>query len=310
MPRYFKGSIIKHLQAVSFLAISGILLLGCGSGGGGGTDATNGAAPIASVAPAVSVGERLATLQGFVVADGLPTNAWFEYGTDALLTTRAATDSQPIGSGMDNVPINAQISGLAEGTKYYFRVCASNSKGEVKSDITSLTTASLGDPPLAATVAASAVGATLATLNGTVTPNGLATEAWFEYGTSSTLSTYTSTAHESVGAGAVSVSVDAALTGLTTGTTYYFRVVAENSQGIIPSNGILSFTPGAVPTVISLAATSVGATGATLNGNVTPNGLTTTAWFEYGTSSTLSTYTSTAEEPVGAGTTACWSTPH
>ena len=108
MPRYFKGSIIKHLQAVSVLAISGILLLGCGSGGGGGTHATNGAAPIASVAPAVSVGERLATLQGYVVADGLPTNAWFAYGTDASPPTSCshslANRSVP---GMDNVPINA-----------------------------------------------------------------------------------------------------------------------------------------------------------------------------------------------------------
>ena len=176
MSTYSKGAMIKHLQALSVLAISGILLLGCGSGGGGGTDATNGAAPIASVAPAVSVGERLATLQGYVVADGLPTNAWFEYGTDASLTTRSATASQPIGSGMDNVLIDAQISGLAEGTKYYFRVCASNAKGEVKSDITSLTTASLGDPPLAETAAASSVGANRATLNGSVTPNGLATK--------------------------------------------------------------------------------------------------------------------------------------
>ena len=46
-------------------------------------------------------------------------------------------------------------------------------------------------PPTPVVVTGSATGITNvgATLNGTVNPNGLATEAWFEWGTSPTLAT-------------------------------------------------------------------------------------------------------------------------
>jgi len=53
----------------------------------------------------------------------------------------------------------------------------------------------------------------------------------------------------------------------------------------------------------TLSATSVGATGATLNGNVTANGLSTTAWFEWGTDPTMATYSSTSTQAAGSGTT-------
>lgn len=60
--------------------------------------------------------------------------------------------------------------------------------------------------------------------------------------------------------------------------------------------------PVAAPTVSTLAVTSVVATGATLNGNVAPNGLPTECWFEYGTAPTLGTRDNTARAPVGSGT--------
>jgi CubicO group peptidase (beta-lactamase class C family) len=61
--------------------------------------------------------------------------------------------------------------------------------------------------------------------------------------------------------------------------------------------------PG-LPTVTTAAATGVTTSGAMLNGSVNPNGLTTTAWFEWGTSPTLATFTATASQAVGSGTTA------
>jgi hypothetical protein len=203
---------------------------------------------------------------------------------------------------MNQEQINVQVTGLAENTKYYFRVCASNSKGETESPIVSFTTSSLGSPPAVTTLAATSVGATAATLNGNVIANGLATNAWFEYGTDPTLASSTSTSSQSVGSGTTSQSVNAALTGLSTGTTYYYRVAASNGSGTTKGS-ILSFTPGAVPGVTTLAATSVGATAATLNGNVIANGLSTTAWFEWGTNSSLSSFTSTSSQSVGSGTT-------
>jgi lysophospholipase L1-like esterase len=92
----------------------------------------------------------------------------------------------------------------------------------------------------------------------------------------------------------------AALSGLSTGTTYSFRVAATNGSGTTRGS-VLSFTPGAAPTATTLPATSVGAAGATLNGNVTPNGLATTVWFEYGTDPSLAARATTASQDVGSG---------
>jgi uncharacterized protein YkwD len=74
-----------------------------------------------------------------------------------------------------------------------------------------------------------------------VTPNGLATTAWFEWGTDAALVTYSTTLSQSVGSGTTSVPVNAALPGLSTGTTYYYRVAANNATDT--SRGtVVSFT--------------------------------------------------------------------
>jgi sugar lactone lactonase YvrE len=78
----------------------------------------------------------------------------------------------------------------------------------------------------ATTVKANHITATGATLAGTVNPNGAATEYWFEYGTSTSYGTKTSTG--SAGSGTSDVAVSKALTGLTSGTTYHYRVVSKD----------------------------------------------------------------------------------
>jgi hypothetical protein len=57
-------------------------------------------------------------------------------------------------------------------------------------------------------------------------PNGLATNAWFEYSSYSSLSFHSSTSPQSVGSGTTSQPVNATLVGLSIGTTYYFRIAA------------------------------------------------------------------------------------
>ena len=87
--------------------------------------------------------------------------------------------------------------------------------------------------PAVFTGAASNTTYTTTDLNGTVNPNGLATTAHFEYGT--TTSYGTNTADQSIGSGSSTVPVSASLSGLTPGTTYHYRLVATNAGGT--SNG-------------------------------------------------------------------------
>lgn len=79
------------------------------------------------------------------------------------------------------------------------------------------------------TAPATQVTATSAVLNGTVIPNGLATNASFQWGL--TTSYGNSTTAQSIGSGTVSVAVSATLIGLTPNTLYNFRVVSTDAEG-------------------------------------------------------------------------------
>jgi hypothetical protein len=247
-----------------------------------------------------------ATLNGTVNPNGTATTAWFEWGADNTLASPTSTSPQSVGSGSADNVITQAITGLTPGTTYYFRVVASSSAGTVKGSIVSCTTAAPLTPPAAQTFAATSLSIVGATLNGSVIPNGLATDAWFVWGTDSLLvnpSTTHTTAHQAKGSGMTDVSVSESLTGLTAATTYYFKLVAQNAVGT--SNGeIGSFNTNSVaPTVSTNAATSITVSGATLNGSVNPNGLATAAWFEWGEDSTLATFDNTATQNIGSGLT-------
>jgi hypothetical protein len=84
-------------------------------------------------------------------------------------------------------------------------------------------------PPKVTTGNASNVVAGMAKLNGTVDPNGLESTAYFQYGTTTAYGQSTP-GHNAGGAeGAASLAAD--IGGLAPGTTYHFRILAENSAG-------------------------------------------------------------------------------
>jgi hypothetical protein len=87
--------------------------------------------------------------------------------------------------------------------------------------------------PNALTGAASGVGPTTATLNGTVNPNGLAASYHFVYGTTAAYGSATTAL--SAGSGTSPAAVSATLAGLAPNTTYHYQLLASNSVG--PSSG-------------------------------------------------------------------------
>lgn len=95
--------------------------------------------------------------------------------------------------------------------------------------------------PSAVTGPASRVGQTSAILNGTVDPKGLPTDYYFQYGTTGTYGLQTSPA--GAGSGSGNVGVHSTLTGLTKGTTYHYRLVAQNPSGTT-EGADQTFTPG------------------------------------------------------------------
>ena len=259
--------------------------------------------PTVTTTAATGVTASGAVLNGSVNPNGLATNAWFEWGTSPTLATFNTTATQGVGSGTTAQAVTATLSGLSAGTTYYYRVAASSSAGTSKGSIVSFLTTTTGPLPTVTTTAATGVTASGAVLNGSVNPNGLATNAWFEWGTSPTLATFTATATQAVGAGTTAQPVTAGLSALIAGTTYYYRAAASSSAGTSKGSIVSFSTTAPPPTVTTMAATGVTASGAVLNGSVNPNGLATNAWFEWGTSPTLATFNATATQGVGSGTT-------
>ncbi|MEA2299626.1 MAG: hypothetical protein QOE44_161 [Solirubrobacteraceae bacterium] len=152
--------------------------------------------------------------------------------------------------------------------------------------------------PVVATLGATSITPTTATLSGTVNPVGQATTYVFEYGTTTAYGQQTTPA-QGAGAGLTDVPATATLTGLTPATTYHFRVSATNASGTTPGND-QSFTTTGGPSAQTGAAAAIAPTTATLLGTVSPGGAAATYSFQYGT--TIAYGQQTPAQPAGSGT--------
>jgi len=180
--------------------------------------------PIVVTDSATEVTNTSARLNGAVNPQGSDTIAWFEWGTTNF---DFSTAPQSVGGGTMAVPISAGISGLIPVQTYRYRLLATNSAGFSIAGSTQFTTAG---PPSATTLTADSVTLTNAVLQAMVTPNGLPTTAWFEWG--ATTNYGVSTVAQSAGTNFASTNLSAALNGLMPGLEYHFRIVASNGCGL------------------------------------------------------------------------------
>ncbi|MEK7148511.1 MAG: hypothetical protein AAB770_01195 [Patescibacteria group bacterium] len=264
--------------------------------------------PTVSTNSASSVLQNSATLNGYVTSNGANVNTWFEWGTNYSLGNTTSN----VNYGNTATSFSNSLFNLNANTTYYYRAVAQNSQGTVQGSILSFTTSGqyvpppVPIPPYVSTNSASSVLQNSATLNGYVTSSGTNTSAWFEWGTSYSLGN--STSYNSYGTGAISF--NSSLYNLNPNTTYYYRAVAQSSYGIVYGS-ILSFTTtgqtyvpppvvfGFAPTASTLLATELTGTTAKLNGLVFTSGnLSSSAWFEWGVTSSLGNTTQTIN--VGA----------
>jgi hypothetical protein len=252
--------------------------------------------PQATTQPASGISGSNATLNASVIADGLLTTAYFEWGP----TTSYGNTTTPtgIGSGTSPIAVNAAVSGLLPGATYHFAILASNSVGTVSGADSSFTIPAMA--PAVTTLAASSITSASATANASVNPNGATTTVYFQWGTNTSYGSTSSST--SAGSGNSDVPIGIALGNLLPGTTYHFVVVASNNVGVVSGTDQSFTTLASAPVATSLAATGVAVSNATLNATVNPNGGTTTAYFVWGTTTS---YGNTAGQTnVGAGTTA------
>ena len=237
-----------------------------------------------------------ATLNGAVTfLGGEPSvPVFFKYGLDPSLGTFTRADA---GTLFSAGVFDADVS-VATGSMYYYQACATSSTGDVCGAIFSFVLFQEPCPTIdmsVATAPATSVTDTGATLNGAITDMGgeSSVPVFFKYGTDSTLGTFTLA---NAGTLSSATAFNAPVSGLMTGTRYYFQACGTGSTGDI-CGAILSFVPEVlvIPevSVVTAAPTSVTGTGATLNGAVTDIGLESSVgvFFQYGTDPGLGTFT-------------------
>jgi len=160
-------------------------------------------------------------------------------------------------------------------------------------------------PPIVVTEPATSVTGTTAVLNGTVNPNNLSVfDCEFEYGPTITYGSHASCSALG-GHGSTPLATDAGIFGLSPGSTYHFRLVAK-SEGGTGEGGDRTFKTAAAtaqpPTSVTVPASAVSETAATLNGTVNPNGASISACeIRYGLTPSYGSSTTCAV--AGAGST-------
>jgi hypothetical protein len=246
--------------------------------------------PSVETVAASSIAEKGATLNGKVNPNGAETKAYFEYGTTTSYGSKTAEVN--VGSGTTALEHSQAISGLSANTTYHYRIVATNASGSSQGADKTFTT--VAAPTVSFFLGGYGEGEEV-TVKGFVDPNGQSTTYQYEYGTKS--GSYTNVfpmPEGSAGSGYESVMVDQKIPGLTLGTTYYMRLSATNASGKAVSEEV-TYLSSKHPGIQIQPATVLSRTEAALGATIQPNESATKYWFEYGTTTSYGSKTTTKE---------------
>jgi hypothetical protein len=181
-------------------------------------------------APTVTTGSATvattsATLTASVDGNGGTLSACdFEWGT-----TTVSENSVSCSPGSGPQEVSATVSGLSPHTTYSFRIVATNEGGPSAGEEQTFTT--LAAAPTVSLDAAPSVTQTSAIVSATVNPNNESiTQCEIDYGPTTSYGSSVP-CEPSPGAGGLPVAVSTSLPNLSSGTTYYFCVIAANDAG-------------------------------------------------------------------------------
>ncbi len=190
----------------------------------------------------------------------------FQYGAcEDLESCPGVLETPPVQSPTYGaVGTTVEAGGLLAETVYHYRLVADNEhevsgklEGGEAVSATGVFTTAPGPAVGAQTGAATAVGATTATVSGTVSPDGQAATYTFEVGLYAGAETqFGIVSSEPAGTGGIPVVEAIGLSGLQPGTTYAYRISAHSGDGSAKgqaATGVtLTFTTAGLPAVLSI----------------------------------------------------------
>ena len=235
-------------------------------------------APTVVTKPASGISEGMATLNAEITNQGTDavTKCGFYYNTSTDMSYPEVVEAN---AGSSN--FSAVISNLEPGKTYYYMAYAKSNAGLAEGEVLSFATQVV--KPKVETRAVSEVTTSGATLNAAIPSNGgsAITSCGFYYSTSENMSNKQTAEFSGTPDSLFSVAVS----GLQSFTTYYYKAFATNALGSVEGE-VMQFTTVIRPSVTTNAATDIYSSSATLNGNVTNHGGTTSTirGFVYGTS--------------------------
>ncbi len=226
------------------------------------------------------------------------TNNVFTDNTNGKTGVSLITEYGPFGEPYETTFATGPKEGLVDSHGIAVTASATPTVYATQSAADDVETFKIGILPTVVSSPASDIYPRVATLNGTVNPEGVAlTECAFEYVEEAQYNASAANPYAAghtapcaeglgdgsgeIGEGTEPVEVKAEAPGLTTGTTYHFRLVAKNANGTESgADATFQTTP---PTTIEESVSEVADTSATLEATIDPSRAPTTYHFEYDT---------------------------
>jgi DNA-binding beta-propeller fold protein YncE len=175
------------------------------------------------------VEQTSAIVTALINPENTQTTYHVEYGTSTAYGSIIPVPDGAVGSGLSDIPVAKQITGLQAGTAYHYRIVATNTAGIADGPDGTFVTAP-ATPPVVGASSANEVSQNAVSLSGTVNPDGLQTYYEFDLGTDTG---YGTRVFGNAGFGASPVSVGVSFQNLAAGTTYHYRLIASNVYGTI-----------------------------------------------------------------------------
>jgi hypothetical protein len=180
---------------------------------------------------------------------GVPATITSNGGTlQMVATVFPATANQSViwsivpGTGMATITATGLVTGVSNGTAWAKAKAVQDTT--VMDSLLITMSSQVGQPPSVITLPATSVMANGATLNGSVNANTLSSSVIFEWGLTTAYGN-TTTANPQTVTGNTVTAVSADLTGLSSSTTYHFRVKGTNAAGMSHGEDLMfTTTPG------------------------------------------------------------------